>query len=38
MTYGYSPTIVAEFHGNLPKVIVGAAMRGRYNLEGKTEQ
>ncbi len=21
ITYGYTPTIVAEFHGNLPKVI-----------------
>ena len=22
ITYGYAPTLVAEFHGNLPKVIV----------------
>ena len=22
ITYGYAPTIVAEFHGNLPKIVV----------------
>lgn len=40
ITHGYSPTLVSEFHGNLPKVVEvrGAAMRGRYNSEGKTEQ
>lgn len=40
ITHGYTPTLVSEFHGNLPKVIEvrGVAMRGRYNLEGKTEQ
>jgi hypothetical protein len=40
ITYGHSPTLVSEFHGNLPKVVEvrGAAMRGRYNSDGKTEQ
>lgn len=40
ITHGYSPTIVSEFHGNLPKVVEvrGAAMRGRYNSDGETEQ
>lgn len=40
ITHGYSPTLVSEFHRNLPKVVEvrGAAMRGRYNSEGKTEQ
>lgn len=40
VTYGYSPTLVSEFHGNLPKVVQvnGAALRGRYNKDGKTEQ
>ena len=40
ITYGYSPTLVSEFHGNLPKVVEvrGASMRGRYNSDGKTEQ
>ena len=40
ITKGYSPTIVSEFHGNLPKVIEvkAAAIRGRYNSDGKTEQ
>lgn len=40
ITHGYAPTLVSEFHGNLPKVVEerGAAMRGRYNSEGKTEQ
>lgn len=40
ITYGYAPTLVSEFHGNLPKVVEvrGAAMRGRYNSDGKTEQ
>lgn len=40
ITHGYAPTLVSEFHGNLPKVVEvrGAAMRGRYNPEGKAEQ
>lgn len=40
ITRGYAPTLVSEFHGNLPKVVDvrGAAMRGRYNSDGKTEQ
>lgn len=40
VTFGYAPTLVSEFHGNLPKVVEvrGAAMRGRYNSDGKTEQ
>lgn len=40
ITHGYAPTLVSEFHGNLPKVVEvrGAAMRGRYNSDGKTEQ
>lgn len=40
VTHGYAPTLVSEFHGNLPKVVEvrGAAMRGRYNSDGKTEQ
>lgn len=40
ITHGYAPTLVSEFHGNLPKVVEVrcAAMRGRHNLEGKTEQ
>lgn len=40
VAYGYAPTLVSEFHGNLPKVVDvrGAAMRGRYNSDGKTEQ
>ncbi len=40
VTYGYAPTLVSESHGNLPKVVEarGAAMRGRYNSDGKTEQ
>lgn len=38
ITVGYAPTLRAESHGNLPKVIIGAAIRGRYNADGKTEQ
>lgn len=40
ITHGYAPTLVAEFHGNLPKVVEvsAAAMRGRYNSEGRIEQ
>lgn len=40
ITYGYAPTLVSEFHGNLPKVVEvrGAAMRDRYNSERKIEQ
>lgn len=38
ITVGYVPTLRAESHGNLPKVIVGAAIRGRYNSSGKIEQ
>lgn len=40
ITYGYAPTLVSAFHRNLPKIVEvrGAAMRGRYNADGKTEQ
>lgn len=38
IAYGYCPTLRAESHGNVPKVFVGAAMRGRYNSDGEIEQ
>lgn len=37
---GVSPTLCGVGYGGNtePKIVVGAAMRGRYNSEGKTEQ
>ena len=37
LSYGICPTLRAETHGNIPKVIA-CAMRGRYNDDGKVEQ
>lgn len=36
-TYGISPTVM-ERHSKVVQIAVGAAVRGRYNSEGKTEQ
>ena len=37
ISYGICPTLRAESHGNIPKVIA-CAIRGRYNEDGKVEQ
>ena len=34
---GISPTVM-ERHSKVVQIVIGAAMRGRYNSDGKTEQ